>query len=442
MTPTLPIQVTCPKCGARYAAQVLSMVDVGQEPQLKSLLLRGALNTVMCPQCGTPGRVSAPLLYHDPQKGLLLVYLPSELNLPMPEREKLTGNLVSALMSTVPAEQRKGYFLNPRPAFTMQGLLDEILEADGITKEMLAEQRARSRLLQDLVRALDDEAQLAALIEQNKPRLDYSFFMTLAAAAEGSAGSGQQQLAERLLNLRDLLLARLPITLPEPLPDSTPPDTLIDRFRSAKERAARWAYVLYNRPLLDYSFFAALTQRIEKASAEEARRLRELRSELLEMTEQLDKDAMAAQEAKIKLLQDALSNPDPAQVLRQRKDEIDSLFLTILAATLRGAQQHRKADDVAKLQAVNAAVVKLMEEGLPPELRLINQLLTAEYPQGTERLLRDSHAEWNVDFVQMLDSLAGDLDAQQRRDTAQRLREIRAQAEAILKPASGSILTP
>ena len=442
MTPTLPIQVTCPKCGARYAAQVLSMVDVGQEPQLKSLLLRGALNTVMCPQCGTPGRVSAPLLYHDPQKGLLLVYLPSELNLPMPEREKLTGNLVSALMSTVPAEQRKGYFLNPRPAFTMQGLLDGILEADGITKEMLAEQRARSRLLQDLVRALDDEAQLTALIEQNKPRLDYSFFMTLAAAAEGSAGSGQQQLAERLLKLRDLLLARLPITLPESLPDSTPPDTLIDRFLSAKEKEARWAYVLYNRPLLDYSFFAALTQRIEKASAEAAQRLRELRSELLEMTEQLDKEAMAAQEAKMKLLQDALSNPDPAQVLRQRKDEIDSLFLTILAATLRGAQQDGKADDVAKLQAVNAAVVKLMEEDLPPELRLINQLLTAEYPQGTERLLRDSHAEWNVEFVHMLDSLAGDLDAQQRPDTAQRLREIRAQAEAILKPTSGSILTP
>ncbi len=442
MTPTLPIQVTCPKCGTRYAAQVLSVVDVGQEPQLKSLLLRGALNTVVCPQCGTPGRVSAPLLYHDPQKELLLVYLPPELNLPMPEREKLTGSLVSALMSTVPAEQRKGYFLNPRPALTMQGLLDEILEADGITKEMLAEQRARSRLLQDLVRALDDEAQFGALIEQHKSRLDYSFFVTLAAAAEGSAASGQQQLAERLLKLRDQLLARLPITLPEPLPDNTPPDTLIDRLLSAKEKEARWAYVLYNRPLLDYSFFGALTQRIEKATAEEAQRLRELRSELLEMTEQLDKEAMAAQEAKLKLLQDATSSQDPEQVLRQRKDEIDTLFLSILAATLRGAQQDGKADDVARLQAVNAAVFKLMQEDLPPELRLINELLSAEYPQGTEKLLRDRQTEWNVEFVQMLNSLAGDLEAQNRPETAQRLREIRAQAEAMLKPASGSILTP
>jgi len=209
MTPTLPIQITCPKCGARYAAQVLSVVDVGQEPQLKPLLLRGALNTVLCPQCGTPGRVSAPLLYHDPQKELLLVYLPPELNLPMAEREKLTGNLVSALMSTVPTEQRKGYFLNPRPALTMQSLVDEILEADGITKEMRAEQRARSQLLQDMVRVLDDEAQLTALIEQNKARFDYPFFATLTAAAEGSAASGQEQLAERLLKLRELLIRRV-----------------------------------------------------------------------------------------------------------------------------------------------------------------------------------------------------------------------------------------
>ena len=224
--------------------------------------------------------------------------------------------------------------------------------------------------------------------------------------------------------------------------DNTPPDTLIDRFLSTKEKEARWAYVLYNRPLLDYSFFAALTQRVDKAAAEEAQRLRELRSELLEMTEQLDKEAMAAQEAKLKLLQDAISSQDPEQVLRQRKDEIDPLFLSILAATLRGAQQDGKADDVARLQAVNTAVFNLMQEDLPPALKLINELLSAEYPQGTEKLLRERQAEWNAEFVQMLNALAGDLDAQKRPETAQRLREIRAQAEAMFKPAGGTILTP
>jgi hypothetical protein len=442
MTPTMPIQITCPKCGGRYSAQVLSVIDVGQEPRLKSLLLRGALNTVVCPSCGTPGRVSAPLLYHDPLKELLLVYLPPELNLPMAEREKLTGSLVSALMSTVPAEQRKGYFLNPRSVLTMQGLLDEILKADGVTKEMLEEQRARSQLLQNLIRALDDEAQLTTLVEVNKERLDYSFFLTLAAAAEGSAGSGQTQLAEKLLQLRDNLLARLPITLPEPLPDDTPPDVLIERLLGAKQKEERWAYVLYNRPLLDYAFFEALTKRIGQAKPEEEQVLRALRTELLEMTERLDKEAAAAQEAKLRLLQDALSSADPVETLRSRKGEIDALFLTMLAAAARGAQQKGSSDELQKLQALNDAVLTLMQEDMPPELRLVNDLLAAEYPQGTDKILHERQGEWNAEFPQILQALAEDLGAQGRPDTAQRLRDIRKQAEAILQPTGGSILTP
>jgi ubiquinone biosynthesis protein UbiJ len=86
--------------------------------------------------------------------------------------------------------------------------------------------------------------------------------------------------------------------------------------------------------------------------------------------------------------------------------------------------------------------VKLMQEDLPPELRLINELLTAEYPQGTLKLLQDKRSDWNAEFVQILGSVAADLEAQKRPETAQRLREIRAQAEAIAKPAGGSILTP
>lgn len=444
MTPTLPIQVTCPKCGNKYATQVISIIDVERDPQLKNLLLQGALNTVACPACGTPGRVSAPLLYHDPRKELLMVYVPPELNLPMAEREKLTGSLVSALMTNVPPEQRKGYFLNPRTALTLQGLIDEILKADGITKEMLDEQRARTTLLQDLVRAMDDEAQLNALVEQNKARIDYAFFLTLAAAAQGSGSAGQTQLAEKLLKLRDSLLARLPISLPEPLPDNTPPTVLIDRLLAAKDKEMRWAYVLYNRHLLDYAFFEELTQRSEKATSEEAAALRALRTELLEMTEQLDKEARAVQEQKLKLLQELLASQDPQQTLREHQSEIDELFLSLLAATQRQAQQEGNADVAQRLQAIQQSVLQIMQESMPPELQFVNELLAQEYPQGTEKLLRARQAEVNADFLEVLEALAEDLETQQRPETAQRLRDIRAQAQAIAnpQPSSGTILTP
>jgi hypothetical protein len=441
MVPTLPIQITCPKCGAKYAAQVFSIIDVQMEPRLKSLLLRGGLNTVTCPSCGAPGRVSAPLLYHDPQKEFLLFFIPPELNLPMAEREKLTGSMLSALMSAVPAGERKGYFLNPRTVLTMQGLIDEILQADGITKEMMEEQRLRGQLVQDLLRALDDETALNALVEQNKQRIDYQFFLTLAASAEGSAGAGQTELAEKLLKLRDALLARLPTSLPEPLPDDTPPSVLVDRILAAKDKDARWAYVLYNRPLLNYAFFEELTGRIAKATPEEAEALRALRTNLLEMTEQLDKEALAVQDAKLKFLQELLASSDPLPLVRQRKEEIDSFFLSIVGGALRDAQHKGKTEEAQKLQAINAAILKLLQESLPPEVRFVNDLLAQEYPQGTEKMLRERQGEWDANFLEILEALAQDLEEQKRPETAQRLREIRAQAQTIV-PTSASAAGP
>ncbi len=442
MIPTLPIQITCPSCGGKYVAQVQSIVDVGKEPQLKSFLLRGGLNTVTCPSCGALGRVSAPLLYHDPQKELLLVFIPPELNLPMADRERLTGSLVNALMSTLPTEERKGYFLNPRTVLTMQSLTDEILRADGITKDMLDKQRARSRLLQSLFMALDDEDQLKSLIEQNKQDIDYPFFLTLAAAAEGSAAAGQKQVAEKLLKLRDVLLAHVSIALPEPLAPETPPAKIVERLLAAEDEESRWALVMYNRHLLDYAFFQELTNHIEKAPPEEAESLRSLRAELLEITEQLDKEAQAAQEAKVRLLQDALSSSEPVQALRQRKEELDVLFMAILGAALHNAQERGESEQVQRLQAISEAALEILREDLPPALRFVNELLAAQDPQETQQLLQERRAELDAELLELLGTLAADLEKQQRPQTAQRLREIRTQAEAVLQQSNGPLNKP
>ncbi len=437
MIPTIPIEIPCPQCGTKHIVQLQSIVDVRQNPQLKTLLLRGQLNMVACPACGALGAVSTPLLYHDPDKEMLLLFVPPDLNLPLPERERLTGNLVNALMSTLPAEERKGYFLNPRTVLTVQSLIDEILQADGITKEMLDEQRARSQLLQDLVSAMDNEEQLQALIEQHRNRIDYPFFLTLAAAAEGSAAAGQQPFTDKLLKLRDTLLARVSVTLPEPLPPDTPPAEVVDRLVAAEEEQTRWALVMYNRPLLDYAFFQELTQRIEQAAPEEAEALRQLRTELLEIVEQLDKETQAVQQAKIELLEEALDSPDPAQALRQRKEEVDLIFMTILGAVLRHAQESGETERVEQLLALNETVLSIFQEGLPPQLRLVNELLTAEYPQETLKLLQERRGAWNAEMLEILSTLATDLESQGRTETAQRLRGIHSQAQAILGESSG-----
>jgi len=436
MIPTLPVQLKCPKCGAQYVAQLQSIIDVGKQPQLKAALLRGTLNTVACSSCGALGQVSTPLLYHDPARELLLVLIPPELSLQVADRERLIGSLVNALMSTMPTEERKGYFLNPRTVLTMSSLIDEIYKADGVTEEMLEKQRSRSRLMQDLLAAMDDDDKLASLITEHKDSVDYPFLLTMGAIADSTAELGQKQAAERLLKLRDILVAKLSITLPEPLSADIPKAKLVDRLLQMQNEESRWAFVLYNRPLLDYAFYQELTSRIDQAPTETAESLRALRTELLEMTERLDKEAQAAQEEKVRLLQDALESPDPHQALRERKEEIDMLFLLIVGRALGAAEKHGGSKETQQLQAVYKAALDIIQEGLPPELRLVNELLAADYPEKTQELLEQHLSDLDNAFLKVLSSLATDMESQQRSQIAKRLGAIRAQAEAIRQQSS------
>ena len=195
--------------------------------------------------------------------------------------------------------------------------------------------------------------------------------------------------------------------------------------------------VMYNRPLLDYAFFQELTGRLEQAGGEEAESLRTLRTELLDLVEQLDREAQAMQRAKMDLLQEALSSSDPAQLLRERKDEVDVLFLSVLAAVMHSAEDEGQQEQVQRLRAVNDAALAVLQEDLPPELRLVNDLLAAEYPQETQQLLEERRTEWDEELPALLTKLAEDLDTQERRQTAQRLRELCEQVKSLLSE-SGS----
>ena len=143
--PPMPTQVNCPQCNTRFVAQLHTIVDVGENPELKEQLLRGEINYARCPNCGSGGVLSAPLLYHDPAKELLISFVPNALSMSAQEQEQFIGRLVQMVMNALPEEKRKAYFLQPKSALTFETLLDTILEADGISKAFLEERRAKIR---------------------------------------------------------------------------------------------------------------------------------------------------------------------------------------------------------------------------------------------------------------------------------------------------------
>lgn len=444
MIPSQPIQVKCPQCGQPYIAQLQSIIDVGEQPELKEQLLRGRLNATTCPHCGGKGMLSIPLLYHDPSKELLLCLMPMELNLTHENQERLIGAMTNALMDALPPEKRKGYLLQPRTILSLQRLIEEILEADGVTREMLDEQAKRARLIQDLLDRLDDEERLKALVVQRREELTYELFLILATSMEAAYEDGDEHRARQLAQLREKLLelvGPLPGPIPEPLPEEITYEEMIQALLEAEGEKQLQGLVIANRPLLDYGFFQTLTGQIEAAQSagepERAEQLADLRTRVLEITEEIDRQMQVALERAVGLLRHILESDDPRSVIQERIEEMDELFLMVLSANIAQARAEGRAEIASGLEELYGYILSRLEAQMPPEVQLVNRLLRVEGAEAWEEILRQESALVDEGFLDLVRAVAEDARQQRGGEIAQRLGEIEAQVERFLEERRG-----
>ena len=102
-------RINCPNCRQPVIAEIEQLIDVGIDPSAKSRLLSGVSNIIRCTACGFQGNLATPIVYHDPEKELLLTFVPSELGLPVNEQERIIGPMINKAVSNLPQEKRKGY---------------------------------------------------------------------------------------------------------------------------------------------------------------------------------------------------------------------------------------------------------------------------------------------------------------------------------------------
>lgn len=434
---TAGIQVKCPRCQTPYTAPIVNVIDTQLVPQLKAALLSGHLNWTQCPACGAVGALNVPLVYHDPDKELLLVLMPTELNLSPERQQRLIGSFVQAIMDGTPAEKRKGYFLNPKTVFTMKRLVELILEADGITGEMIEAQEKRIRLLSDMLKANDDAEHLKALIDEHRGEIDYTFFATLSAAAQEADLAGDGTGAEGLAKLRDRLLQEpeLAARMPQQLGPDTTVDAAVEKLLSlVDDEQAFAAMVGLNRPAFDYLFFQALTAQMDQArssgDSSRAERLAALRGRLLEEIEQQDRALQAMQQQHLRLIEEILQSPDRQQAVREHLDEMDALFLNTLGAAIRAARAEANIEQSARLDELRQTILRLLAEGMPPELRLVNRLLSLESAEERQAALAESADLLNDDLLDLIERLLQGLERDGRDETSSQLRTIQAEIQS------------
>ena len=441
------LSVTCPYCQAKFAAPIQRVVDIGQDPKLKVTLLQGRLNVATCPQCRNAGMLNAPFINHDPEKELALCFVPNELGLRATDQQKLIGDLTNTVLNSLPLEKRKGYLLQPRILLSLQGLIDTVLQADGVTKEMIEGQQARGELIYKLLDAKNDE-HLKQLVEEHDTELDYEFFQTLTAALETARANGKDDLAQRLLTLRTRLLDLTTVgkrevaqrKAIESLGEKVTREDLLQKMIECEDEDQLQAYVALGRPLMDYTFFLALTEKINAAQAEgkseEAQRLTDLRARILEFQAQYDVEVAAALQRAADLLREILQSQDPEATVREHLGEIDDTFFAILSANIAQAEekgQNKIADD---LRQVGDLIMELLQESAPPEIRLINQLMQAEYPKGTRKVLKKNATQVTAELIKVMDLIAENLKRDGHNEAAQRLSDIRAQAATMVGRSS------
>ncbi len=449
MPKMLQATISCIQCRQPFRVSFQNVVDAKQDPQAKMRLLTGQLNLAQCPNCGAPNTMLTPLVYHDPAKELLITFVPMELNLSKEAQEKAIGDLVRGVTSELPQGAFKAYLLQPRQALTMQGLIDQVLQADGVTPEMMEAQRSRVRLIESLLEA--DDADLPTLIQQNDAQIDSQFMQTMTLLAQRMLQEGRQALAERLVMLQNQVVeessfgqqlierARVQEEVIQQVAEDVNalgetadrPDflRLARQYADSEERLQ--ALVGLVRPAFDYQFFQELQVVIGQAAADERPQLEALREKLLELTSLADQQARAALQDAATLLQALVNSENPQEVIEANLALIDVTFMQVLSANVQEAERRGDARMGERLKAIYNLVVTMLQANMPPELQFINEVLSAHSPDAARDLITRRIHEFDGELLGAIDAVEDQVADQNDPAMLERLsllREAAAQA--------------
>lgn len=431
---------TCSRCGHQFGATAERILDVEKDPTAKTRLLSGRVNVARCPACGAEGALNLPFVYHDRSKELLLAYMPPSFGANETERQRVLGELTNAVLNSLPPEQRKAYLLQPKMFFTMQSMAETILQADGVTKEMMDAQRAHVDLINEMLQARDPSA-FQQVLDQHRDKIDYDFFQTLAASTEAAQVNGQERVAQVLNSLSLRLMQEFGLPVGEDIAGEGSKgllsrEGLVALLEEAQDEDEFRTLVTLGRPLMDYTFFQEITTQIDAANAQgdkdKAKRLSEMRARIVQVAEEMDAASKQVINQATSLLSGALQADDPEAYMREHLDEISEAFFVVLSANLNAAEREGQQEWAAKMEHIGDIALRLIQEAAPPEVQLLNQLLAAPYPDGTLQILRENAALVTSELLDTIGLIAEDLVRQGNLPAADKVKKVQAQAEALL----------
>ena len=163
-----------------------------------------------------------------------------------------------------------------------------------------------------------------------------------------------------------------------------------------------------------------------------AKRLGQIRDDLLEMQRQLQQATEDVLKEAQSTLDAILAAPDLREAIADNIERIDDAFMHVLDARLAHAQQSGRRDEIEKLIRIQEAIISAVQGDTPPEVQLLSQLVSAPDKAAREQLMGQAAALLSPELVQVVDMLREQAGNAGQADLATRLSEIRGELSARL----------
>jgi len=420
-------------------AEIQQLFDMNTDPQAKQKLLNGSANVIECQTCGYQGLYPTPIVYHDPEKEILLTFFPPELGMSVNEQEKMVGPLINRVVNDLPMEKRKAYLFQAQSMLTYQTMIEKILEGDGVTKEMLDDQQKKIQLIQRLLSTPNEESR-KEIIQQEEELIDETFFGLLNRLVEATVAQGDQQSAQQLALFQQELLQETKVgreiqekmkssqkaveDLQEAAKTGLTRDILLDLFIAAPDELYMNTLVSMVRGGLDYEFFQILSQRIDSTEDEDQKtKLSELRDFLLEITKQIEEQVQEDRKNARVLLEKILAEPTIEVGLEKYGNELNDFFIEAVQESLNEAREAADLERISKLGKLNTIIEEANKP--PAEIQFVQELLQAPDANTIKELLNQKPEVLTDEFIQLLAGLINQSEQQGNQESlVTKLKEI------------------
>jgi len=418
-------QTLCPICHQPVMVDIQQVFDLGKDPLAKQKILSNTFNLMHCPSCGHQGMLAVPIIYHDPEKELLFTFFPPDLNTPVNEQEKQIGPLINRILNDLPQEKRKAYLLQPRSMLTFQTMIEKILEADGITKEMLEDQQKRIDLLEKLIKTPADER--LSIFEQQKEIIDLNFFSILSRIVESAMAQGDEKSQKPLLDLQKQLFESTNVgqelfaqakdteaaikSLQEASKDGLTREKLLEILENAPSETQLSTIASFARSGLDYGFFQLLSEKIDSTKEKNKKQeLTQLREKLLQITEAIDKQLQEQMTKSKQLLEKIVSSKNIEEELKKNMNSVNDFFIQLLESELTNARKNGNLDRIQKLERIMIVIEKASAPS--EEKKLFELLLGYKDKDDLNRLITENSSKINQGFLDLMNNIANQVQKQ------------------------------